>query len=68
MTSELNPPLAELQLEAVHPRVHVYGAYIVYQNVRGGKLSRFSWILAKRKCFTIETFPALQLENNYRLQ
>ena len=42
--------------------------YRIRQNVRGGKLSRFSWILAKRECFTIETFPALQLENNYRSQ
>ena len=39
--------------------------YHIRQNIRGGKLSRFSWILAKRKCFTIETFPASQLENNY---
>ena len=42
--------------------------YRIRQNVRGGKLSRFSRILAKRECFTIETFPALQLENNYRSQ
>ena len=40
----------------------------IRQNIRGGKLSRFSRILAKRKCFTIETFPASQLENNYRSQ
>ena len=39
--------------------------YRIRQNVRGGKLSRFSRILAKREYFTIETFPALQLENNY---
>ena len=43
-------------------------AYRIRQNVRGGKLSWFSRILAKRECFTIETFPALQLENNYRSQ
>ena len=42
--------------------------YRIRQNVRGGKLSRFSRILAKRECFTIETFPALQLENNYLSQ
>ena len=45
-----------------------YLTYRIRQNVRGGKLSRFSRILAKRECFTIETFPALQLENNYRSQ
>ena len=39
--------------------------YRIRQNIRGGKLSR---ILAKRECFTIETFPASQLENNYRSQ
>ena len=33
------------------------------QNIRGGKLSRFSWILAKRESFTIESFPSSQLEN-----
>ena len=42
--------------------------YRIRQNIRGGKLSRFSRILAKRECFTIETFPASQLENNYRSQ
>ena len=42
--------------------------YRIRQNIRGGKLSRFSRILAKRECFTFETFPASQLENNYRLQ
>ena len=42
--------------------------YRIHQNVRGGKLSRFSRILGKRECFTIETLPALQLENNYRSQ
>ena len=42
--------------------------YRIRQNIRGGKLSRFSWISAKRECFTIETFPASQLENNYRSQ
>ena len=40
--------------------------YHIRQNIRGGKLSRFSRILAKRECFTIETFPSSQLENNYR--
>ena len=42
--------------------------YRICQNIRGGRLSRFSWILAKCECFTIETFPASQLENNYRSQ
>ena len=42
--------------------------YRIRQNIRGGKLSRFSRILAKRECFTIETFPSSQLENNYRSQ
>ena len=42
--------------------------YRIRQNIRGGKLSRFLRILAKRECFTIETFPASQLENNYRSQ
>ena len=42
--------------------------YRIRQNIRGGKLSRFLQILAKRECFTIETFPASQLENNYRSQ
>ena len=42
--------------------------YRIRQNIRGGKLSRFSRILAKRECFTIETFPASQLEYNYRSQ
>ena len=42
--------------------------YRIRQNIRGGKLSRFSRILANRECFTIETFPASQLENNYRSQ
>ena len=42
--------------------------YCIRQNVRGGKLSRFSRILVKHECFTIETFPALQLENNYLSQ
>ena len=46
----------------------VEATYRIRQNVRGGKLSRFSRILAKRECFTIETFPALQLENNYLSQ
>ena len=31
--------------------------YRICQNIRGGKLSRFSRILAKCECFTIETFP-----------
>ena len=42
--------------------------YRICQNIQGGKLLRFSRILAKRECFTIETFPASQLENNYRSQ
>ena len=46
----------------------VFGIYRIRQNIRGGKLSRFSRISAKRECFTIETFPASQLENNYRSQ
>ena len=37
--------------------------YRIRQNIRGGKLSRFSWILAKRESFTIESFPSSQLEN-----
>ena len=47
-------------------RIDILSIYRIRQNVRGGKLSRFSRILAKRECFTIETFPASQLENNYR--
>ena len=40
--------------------------YRIRQNIRGGKLSRFSRILAKRESFTIESFPASsQLKNNY---
>ena len=42
--------------------------YRIRQNILGGKLLWFSRILAKRECFTIETFPASQLENNYRSQ
>ena len=30
--------------------------YRIRQNIRGGKLSRFSWIFAKYECFTIENF------------
>ena len=41
--------------------------YRIRQNIRGGKLSRFSRILAKRESFTIESFPSSQLENNYSL-
>ena len=37
--------------------------YRIRQNIRGGKLSRFSRILAKRESFTIESFPSSQLEN-----
>ena len=37
--------------------------YRIRQNIRGGKLSRFSWILAKRESFIIESFPSSQLEN-----
>ena len=37
--------------------------YRIRQNIRGGKLSRFSRILAKRENFTIESFPSSQLEN-----
>ena len=47
---------------------HLTTTYRIRQNIRGGKLSRFSRMLAKRECFTIETFPASQLENNYRSQ
>ena len=32
--------------------------YCIRQNIRGGKLAQFLQILAKRECFTIETFPA----------
>ena len=39
------------------------GWYRIRQNIRGGKLSRFSRILAKRESFTIESFPSSQLEN-----
>ena len=41
--------------------------YRIRQNIRGGKLSRFSLILAKRESFPIESFhsPSSQLENNY---
>ena len=35
-----------------------YSGYRIRQNIRGGKLSRFSRILAKR-----ESFPSSQLEN-----
>ena len=49
-------------------KVTYVAIYRIRQNIRGGKLSRFSRILAKRECFTIETFPASQLENNYRSQ
>ena len=34
--------------------------YRIRQNIRGGKLSRFSWILAKCESFTIESFPSSQ--------
>ena len=37
--------------------------YRIRQNIRGGKLSRFSRILAKHESFTIESFPSSQLEN-----
>ena len=37
-------------------------SYRIRQNIRGGKLSRFSGILAKRESFTIESFPSSQLE------
>ena len=37
--------------------------YRIRQNIRRGKLSRFSRILAKRESFTIESFPSSQLEN-----
>ena len=37
-------------------------AYRIRQNIRGGKLSRFLRILAKRESFTIESFPSSQLE------
>ena len=37
--------------------------YRIRQNIRGGKLSRFSRILAKCESFTIESFPSSQLEN-----
>ena len=40
-----------------------HGNYRIRQNIRGGKLSRFSRILAKRESFTIESFPSSQLEN-----
>ena len=46
----------------------VYTIYRIRQNIRGGKLSWLSRILAKCECFTIETFPASRLENNYRSQ
>ena len=39
--------------------------YRIRQNIRGGKLSRFSRILAKRESFTIESFPSSQLEFFY---
>ena len=32
--------------------------YRIRQNIRGGKLSRFSRIFANRECFTIENFPS----------
>ena len=38
-------------------------AYRIRQNIRGGKLSWFLRILAKRESFTIESFPSSQLEN-----
>ena len=40
-----------------------FATYRIRQNIRGGKLSRFSRILAKRESFTIESFPSSQLEN-----
>ena len=43
--------------------INVVGNYRIRQNIRGGKLSRFSRILAKRESFTIESFPSSQLEN-----
>ena len=55
-----------LSFEAVHLRSIVAIVFIRYrirQNIRGGKLSRFSRILAKRESFTIESFPSSQLEN-----
>ena len=36
--------------------------YRIRQNIRGGKLSRFTRILTKRKSFIIESFPSSQLE------
>ena len=41
--------------------------YRIRQNIRGGKLSWFSRILAKRESFTIESFPSSQLENLVRV-
>ena len=61
-------------VKRVHARVHTHACVkfkvsgTVRQNIRGGKLSWISRILAKHECFTIETFPASQLENNYRSQ
>ena len=48
---------------ALSPKVSVQSKYRIRQNIRGGKLSRFSRILAKRESFTIESFPSSQLEN-----
>ena len=43
--------------------MHALYSYRIRQNIRGGKLSPFSRILAKRESFTIENFPSSQLEN-----
>ena len=42
--------------------INFVSVYRIRQNIRGGKLLRFSRILAKREFFTIEIFPALQLD------
>ena len=50
------------------PYIKVF--YGICQNIQGGKLSWFSWILAKRKSFTIESFPSSQIiirDNNMAL-
>ena len=36
------------------------GSYRIRQNIQGGKLLRFSRILARRESFTIESFPSSQ--------
>ena len=57
---------ANMDIQFVSESTLALAQYRIRQNIRGGKLSRFSRILAKRESFTIESFPASsQLKNNY---